>query len=448
MNTEIDNQTTDRLNAALKQAARLGASGAKIACSRGATLQAAFEAGRLKETGGGQIFGYAVDVIVKGRRGQAGGNDLDALDAMVERAVTLARIGSAAHFNAWPAPAPFTAVNKHDPATLELSRERLIAAAGEIVDLLKAYDSTLFIGGSAGRAEWHSMLMTTGGLAHRSASTTWSLGGWVQRTRGTDILGAGDGRSWCSPRAYFDPPAIAQKTIDYLRFAERDAAPPNGRTRAFLPPEVLQAFLWPLALGINGRTVAKGESPLAEKIGQPVLAPCFTITDDPHREFCPGAAELDSDGIPTRRQVLVEKGVLQRFLYDLDSAGLAKAEPTGNCGCAPYYPVVAPGRRPSAALLKDIPDGLYLTSDLVGFGQSNILNGDFSCNLGLGYRIRNGEIVGRVKNTMLAGNLFEILRRDVELSADTNPEGSCPYAVVDGIIASAAPAGAPRTATG
>lgn len=439
MKASLDKRTLDRLNAALLKAAQLGARSAKITWSRADSVQAKFEAGRLKDTGGGQTMNFTVELLVNGRRGLSSGNDLDAIDTLVARAATLARIGSAAHFDAWPAPAPFTAVKKHSPALAALSRERLIAACQEIVDLLKAYNANLFIGAGAGRSEWEGLLMTSAGVVHRSAATTWSLGGWVQRTLGTDILITGDGRHWNDLNAYFDPRAIAEKTLAELKRAEREADPPAGRTTVFLPPEVLQLFLWPLTLAINGRVVAKGESPLAGKIGQPVLAPCFTITDDPHRDYCPSAAELDDDGIPTRRQILVEKGVLQRFLYDLDSAGLAKAEPTGNRGCAPYYGVIAPGRRPSAELLKEIRDGLYLTPNLIGFGQSNILNGDFSCNLGLGYRIRNGEIAGRVKNTMIAGNLFEILRRNVELSSDTNHEGNLPHAVVEGIIASSAP---------
>ena len=437
MKDSLDNRIRDRLDAALKKAMQLGAAGAKISCRRAESLQAQFEAGRLKDTGGSQTFAYFVDLLVNGRRGQSGGNNLDDLDTLVERAVTLAAIGSVAHFDTWPAPARFTPVKKHSPDTLALSRERMIAACGEMVDLLKAHDPDLFITAQAGRSEREGILMTTSGVAHQSASTTWSLGAGVQQTRGTDILLAGDGRSWCQLNSYFDANAIAQKTIGYLKHAEREADPPTGRTRVFLPPEGLGMFLWPLTLAINGRAVAKGESPLAGKIGQPVLAPCFTITDDPHRDYCPGASELDNDGIPTRRQALVEKGILQRFLYDLDSAGLAKTEPTGNCGCHPYYPVLETGTRTSAELLKNIKDGLYLTDNLIGFGQSNILNGDFSCNVGLGYRIRNGEIVGRVKNTMIAGNLFEILRQDVELSSDTDYEGSTPYAVVDGVSVSA-----------
>jgi PmbA protein len=146
---------------------------------------------------------------------------------------------------------------------------------------------------------------------------------------------------------------------------------------------------------------------------------------------------MDDDGIPTQRQALVTRGVLQKFLYDLDSARLAAAAPTGNSNCAPYYLEMQPGTRPSSELLRGIDDGLYLTENFIGFGQSNMLNGDFACNLGLGYRIEKGEIVGRVKNTMISGNLYELLDGTVELSSDLDFEGSLPSAVIEGVSVSA-----------
>ena len=137
---------------------------------------------------------------------------------------------------------------------------------------------------------------------------------------------------------------------------------------------------------------------------------------------------IDGDGIPTRRQTLFENGVLKRFLYDLDSAGLANAKPTGNSGSSPWNAYLLPGDSSSSDLIADIDDGILIRS-LLGFGQSNIINGDFSCNVGLGYRIQKGKITGRVKNTMVAGNIYDLLGGDVTLSSDMNYTGRLPYAV-------------------
>jgi len=82
-----------------------------------------------------------------------------------------------------------------------------------------------------------------------------------------------------------------------------------------------------------------------------------------------------------------------------------------------------------------IDDGVFIR-DLIGFGQSNIINGDISCTVGLGFRIKNGEIVGRVKDTMIAGNLYELLAGNVQLSSDLDYTGRLPHAVVEGLAVS------------
>jgi len=82
-------------------------------------------------------------------------------------------------------------------------------------------------------------------------------------------------------------------------------------------------------------------------------------------------------------------------------------------------------------------DGVYI-KDLLGFGQSNLMNGDFASNVSLGFAVKNGEIVGRVKNTMIAGNVYELLRDGAELSRDRDPVERMPYAMVEGLAVSAA----------
>ena len=429
----------ERANAALAYAGTRGASAAKVGVASGESLKVRFEAGRLKATGGEQTFSINVDTLADGRRGNAVCGHADDLPRAVEQAVGLAKLGSVAHFTAWPAPASVTPVPAYAESTAALSREALIDSCRTMVELLKAFDPELHITCAAQRNCGESLLVSSGGTTHRRKTTNWQCYAMVQRTNGTDMLVTGDGRGWGDSNCFFEPRAIVEKIIFQLNHAAHSTPAPSGPIKALLTPDTLRAFLWPVFMGINGRIVAKGESPLAGKLGEQILSPAFTVVDDPHLPYSIGSAEVDFDGIPTRRQTLLENGVLQCFLYDLDSAGLAKAAPTGNNFCTPYYPIVTRGTRSSGELLAAIDDGLYLTENLIGYGQSNIINGDFSCNVGLGYRIKHGKIIGRVKDVMIAGNLYNILRGNVELSADTSYDGSVPYAVVEGIIASAKP---------
>jgi PmbA protein len=425
-----------RLQQGLSTARKLGASEAKLAFGQTEKIACEFEAGRLKETGSRDNLAYHVEVLVDGRRGRASGNRLEDLDAMLERAVALARVGSVAHFDAYPAPADMVDVKMHSPGTAGFTREQMIDSCQTITDALKAYDPQLWIGAVADRLESEAVVATTGGVCHPTNRTLWTLYGYAQQTEDTDILFAWHGRGWCDLNEFHDPDAIADRIIQDLEHARTITESPQGESQAYLPPETLKRFLAPIFMGTNGRNVAKGESPLAGRLGERVLAPALTIEDNPHQDYASGARSIDGDGIPTRKQTIFESGKLRRFLYDLDSAGLAGEEPTGNAGCAPYSVTVAPGDRPSDSLLAGIGDGLYIRN-VIGFGQSNITNGDFSCNVSLGYRVRNGRITGRVKDTMVAGNLYELFAGNVRLSSDLDHEGRYPHAVLEGVNVSA-----------
>lgn len=427
----------ERLRRGLGKAKQLGASGAKLGFHHEERIASEFENGRLKEAGYREALSYSIEVLANGRRGRTSGNDLEAMDELVGRAMALAEVGSVAHFDAYPGPGTITSVKSHSDRTLALTREEMIAGCQQFVDAIKQYSPDLYILCGADRVESEGLLMTSGGVSHPFQRTHWSLGGEVQRTEDTDILFAGYGRSWCDLNDFYDPDAIADRVVTDVRQAEKTVEPPEGRGTVVLPPEAVGHFLSPILMGINGRNVAKGDSPLAGRLGEQVLAPCLTVIDDPHVDYATGSAEVDGDGVPARKLSLFENGVLQRFLYDLDSAGLAGAEPTGNSGCSPHNVVVSRGTRSSQELLAEVRDGIFVRN-VVGFGQSNVMNGDFSCNVSLGYRIQNGELVGRIKNTMIAGNLYELLKQDVELSSDLDHEGRFPYAVVRGANVSAA----------
>ncbi len=421
----------EKIKEGVQTAASKGADSTKIHLGHQEGLSCSYESGRLKHLGSGERVGLSVEVIADHRRGVASGNDLHALDDLIDRAITLAKWGSEAHFDAFPPAADVTPVRLHSPQTLSLTPERFIKDCGWMVDQLKKYDEGMDINATAGRNEVENLLVTSGGVCHPEYATSWSMGCQVQRTQDTDMLFAGYGRGWCDWNELYDPAYILDRVMWDLKNGENIVEAPTGQIPVFVPADVLPMLLNAFEMGVNGRTVAKGESPLQGRLGEQVLDAAVTLYDDPHREFCPNSAEIDGDGIPTRRTPIVDQGVLQQFLYDLDSAGLAGTSPTGHAGCRPYNLTVVPGNKHSDDLLRGIEDGIYI-KQLLGFGQSNIINGDFSANLGLGYRIKNGEIAGRVKNTMVSGNLYDLFGASVQLSSDVEPDSLMPAAVLEG----------------
>ena len=420
----------EELTRAVERAMALGASAARGSYSRGWQRSVDFEAGRLKNAGNAATFTYWVNVVKDGRRAEVAGNRPERLLDAVERVIELAQTGSTAHFESYPPAAPAPSVRVHSARTRSVSRQQLIGDCQSMLSALKEPELWLSAWGGVGESE--EALVTSAGLQHRLERTYWYLSGHAQRINEGDVVMHWRGRSHCEIDDYYDPSAIAGRLRQHLAWSREIVDAPSGELPLLLEPEALQALLWALVMGVDGRNVAKGDSPLKHRLGEQVLSSALTVYDDPHEPFAPSSQPRDWDGLPSARQTLVEDGVLLRFLYDLDSAGLVGVAPTGNAACAPYKLKVLPGSAPSSELIRGIRDGLYVTGHLIGFGQGNLINGDFSVNLGLAYRIRGGEIQGRVKNVMLTGNVYELLSQSVVLSSDTGDDGAYPFALVPG----------------
>ncbi|MEN9218040.1 MAG: metallopeptidase TldD-related protein, partial [Gloeomargarita sp. DG_2_bins_126] len=163
---------------------------------------------------------------------------------------------------------------------------------------------------------------------------------------------------------------------------------------------------------LSGQAVVQQATPLADKVGQRLFDPQLTLTEDPTLGI--NARRFDDECTPTQTQTLIDQGVVQGFYWDKTWAQRAGCASTGNGyrgglsrpGAELVNVCLAPGTTPYADLVAQMSDGI-IVDQVLGAGQSNQLAGEFSVNLDLGYRVVNGEIVGRVKNTMVAGSVFE-----------------------------------------
>jgi PmbA protein len=195
--------------------------------------------------------------------------------------------------------------------------------------------------------------------------------------------------------------------------------------------------------------VLQGISPLGAKVGQEVFDARFSLTDDPLRIGRAASRPLDDECVPSRATCLVERGVVQRFIYDLETAARAEVESTGNGQRGifgkpvPGYTnlvlnnVAAPHAAPQqlgGGLLGDVRDGL-LVDELIGVGQGNVIGGAFSHPVALAYRIERGEVTGRVKDAAVAGNAYELWKRVGGFGADARWTGSrwAPSVLFEGV---------------
>jgi PmbA protein len=234
--------------------------------------------------------------------------------------------------------------------------------------------------------------------------------------KGTDMLFVGESASSCQPLSESRP--VAEGVLQQLELAKNQASVPSKSLPViFTPHGVASALIIPLMAAFNGKTVLEGASPIGDRLGQPVFDQKLWLWDDAVLAYRPSSRPCDDEGVPSQRTPLVEGGKVTNFLYDLQTAALANTRSTGNGSRshgglpapAPSAFIIAPGSTTFAEMVQDIKEGLVI-EHLMGAAQGNILGGDFSGNVLLGYKVENGKIVGRVKDTMVSGNVYQVLK--------------------------------------
>ncbi|MFC1921060.1 TldD/PmbA family protein [Chloroflexota bacterium] len=373
-----------------------------------------FEANRLKHIQSSQSTNVALRIIKDGKIGYSTATDLEDSQSLVDMAVETAQFGMEARFE-FPPPASYPEVDIFDPAVETVSTEEMARLGEEIITAVKGNTPGLISEGGVSRATVTVRIMNSRGGQAEYKKSVFSIGIEGQLIRGTDMLFVGDGRSSCSP--LLDADIITQEVIKQLEWAKNQASVRTGLMPViFTAHGIASSLVMPLVAAFNGKTVFEGASPIGNKAGQQVFNERFGLVDDPLVAFRPSSRPCDDEGIPGRKTALIEKGVVKSFLYDLQTAGLAGTHSTGNGrrgggglpSPSPNAFVITPGDTTFDEMIADIKEGLVV-EQLMGASQGNILGGDFSGNVLLGYKIENGKIAGRVKDTMVSGNIYRLL---------------------------------------
>lgn len=177
--------------------------------------------------------------------------------------------------------------------------------------------------------------------------------------------------------------------------------------------------------GLEADLAQAGMSVYAGKIGTQVASPLITVIDDATIPNARGSYSYDDEGVPAQRTVLVENGVLKRYLYDRLSAMKDGCSSSGNGRRESYQakPIVrmtntliAPGETPPEAIVREVERGLFVRK--MGGGQVNTVTGDFVFEVSEGYLIEQGAVTEPVRGATLTGNGPEVLKKVTKVGSD------------------------------
>jgi len=390
---------------------------------QGENTSVGFEANRLKSSQVEETKGIALRMVRDGRLGFAASSDLSAVDKLVDNLFESAAFGDKIPIS-FPGPQVPASVNVFDSTICEMPIPRLVEIGREVVDIILSVEPEARVNVALERGVEHLSLRNQAGTDISFDRSPFSLFIDISRVQGDDVLilfevlGA---TVWDE-----DYLSFARNAARKLELAQRSATIRSGQMPVLFAPSGSLVLAYPLMLGLDGKHVYTGTSPMGQKVGEKLFDRKITVVDDPTLDGRFGSAPYDDEGVAHRRTVLIDSGELKDFVYDLKTAAQSGVESTGNGSRSLFSPpspsptnfVLGAGTTPLSDMIAGIDEGLLADSAL-GLGQGNVISGAFSNSLGLAYKIEKGEIVGRVKDVSIAGNVYDLLQNVAAVSRET-----------------------------
>ena len=435
-------KTVDRI---LRSATKAGATEAEAFLQSNRELAVEVRDGRAESVKQADSRGMGLRVIVDGRAALVWTSDFrpESLDALAERAVFLARSSPPDEANvlADPAPAPAIALELHDPAVAALGPDDLVARVVAAERAAREADSrvggTQYAGATRADAETH--IRNTRGVDWRYPSTfvVVYLGVLADDADGKQRSG-GDGSMQRFLEDLRGPEEIggeaARRAIRMV--GARKVA--TEQLPVLMHPDVAGGWMQNLFGAFSGEQVFKKASYLTERMGETVASPLVTLVDDPYRPRAVGGPPCDGEGVPSRRVVLLEKGTVRSFVYNLRWAAKAGAQSTGHAargyqsvpGIGPRSLYVENGDTPLEDMIRGLDRAFYLT-DTGAFGYDPATGGwSYQAS---GLMIEKGEITTPVTDVSLASDTLTMLKGIRQVGNDLKFDGgvNCPHLLLD-----------------
>jgi PmbA protein len=382
---------------------------------------------RLGETELVQEAGYrgvSLRVMKDGRVALTSTSDVtaDGIERLVTDALELVELSEVDPF-AGPAPTellsspPYPDLDLYDPALEAADADFALDMATRAERAALGHDArlTLSEGATFGRVTGTSVLVLSSGFVGKSKGSYASL---VVSPVAVDTDDKRRrGHYWTARRHLSELEAPEAVGIEAARRTIRQLGPRRVATceaPIVFPADTARSIVGTFAGSILGGSIWRKSSYLCEREGTVVASPAVTIVDDPLLPRAPGSRPFDGEGLRSRKNLVVDKGVLKTFLLDSYSARKLGRESTGSAArsgasvsASTTNFVVEAGNVGHDALVKSTERGLYVT-DMMGFGY-NAVTGDFSRGA-QGYWIENGELAFPVSEVTISSNLDTMLK--------------------------------------
>jgi PmbA protein len=405
--------------------------------------------GAVESLSSADTSGVGVRVIVDGRQGFAYAASLE--DSIV--AETLAEARDNAAFGTVDEFLGLVSPDGVEPVDLDLYREELaqfpadrkVELALELERAVRAADPRIRGVEMAeyGDSSGESAIASTTGVRATSRRTSCSIVASAMAGEGTETM-TGSGYSVARSPEDLD---MAKAVKDASEKATRllgARKPASRRLTVLLDPSVSSSFLGLLSSGLSASSVIKGRSLFAGREGEAVAVPFLTLVDDPTEPQAWGAGRYDAEGLASRRNVLIDSGVLQGFLHNSYTGRRCGVPSTASAVRGGYRSTpgvgsralsLTPGDRSQEQLMADVGDGLLVQSVSGLHSGANPISGDFSVGVE-GLLFRDGAPAEPVREATIASTLQRMLLDLIAVGGDLEwlPGGAAGMTLVIGDV--------------
>ena len=418
-------------------AVRHGASAAEVVIRQGTEFSVGVRLGEVETLKQSTGRGLGLRVLIDGRQASVSGSDFsrEAILSLIRETVELARATSPDDSAGLPAPDEFASsmpdldlydeeietLSPDDKIELALRTERAARNASPLI--------VNFEGGGFDSSAGSMILANSLGFVGHYRGTSCSLA--------TVPVAADDGKMqrdyWFDHRrklSQMDTPeqiglVAAQRTLRKL-----GARPvPTQNVPVIFEPHISRDLLGDIFEAASGESIFRKASFLVGRLGERIASLKLTVIDDGTLPARVGSRPFDGEGLPTRRTLVINKGVLESYLLNSYTARKLRLKSTGNASRglvgAPTVEAgnlfVEAGPHSPNEIIRSVKRGLYVT-ELIGFGV-NTVTGDYSRSAA-GLWIEDGELAFPVQGVTIAGNLKEMLNQIEMVGNDLDFRGS------------------------
>ncbi|ASJ02927.1 TldD/PmbA family protein [Thermococcus profundus] len=345
----------------------------------------------------------------------------------IEQAAKMAKLNSPDEkWVSLPGPGKYREKPKPNYELKEASPDALVDMLVKGVKLAREKDENLVVAGGEGGVSWEErrILNSHGIDVSQEGGAAFFFLEFVGRKGSVVTPGIFDFDA--RRDLNLDVEGVVERAAQKVQWAYNVLPSKNEEVPLILGPWAIAGlFSYALLPAFSGERLVKETTPLAGKVGEKIASDVITLYDDPFHPLSLEPVIADGEGVPTRKNVLIENGTFKGFVWDNYWAKVYGTESTGNgkrdtksggISIGFHSVVIENGKRPLEDIISEIDRG-YLVDGLQGAHSSNPDNGNFAVTANPAFLIEDGEVKG-ASVFLIAGNVYELLQQASEVTKE------------------------------